>query len=193
MTLSDPTAGWPECNFWPPAGPRIDDSGGVAQSFSDGHGRGHGSCKHLNNHRANRGLWVLHWDRGRRGVVAVAVGSMRCSRYEALAGGGGRELLNSEAVAEAIRPFNSPASSAHGTCTRSRRMQTIESDTGYDTRRRSPDGALALLSQTAVCDTGCKGIEIVGSQRKGNEMLDAGRHRPVAVSPPALAALFGLC
>ena len=42
------------------------------------------------------------------GVVAVAVGSMRCSRYEALAGGGGRELLNSEAVAEAIRPFNSP-------------------------------------------------------------------------------------
>ena len=39
----------------------------------------------------------------------------------------------------------------------------------------------------------CKGIEIVGSQRKGNEMLDAGRHRPVAVSPPALAALFGLC
>ncbi len=42
------------------------------------------------------------------GVVAVAVGSIRCSRYEALAGGGGRELLNSEAITEAIRPFNPP-------------------------------------------------------------------------------------
>ena len=40
------------------------------------------------------------------GVGAVAVGSMRCSRSEALAGGGGRELLNSEAITEAIRPFN---------------------------------------------------------------------------------------
>ena len=37
-------------------------------------------------------------------VVAVAVGSMRCSRYEAMAGGGGRERLNSEAITEAIRP-----------------------------------------------------------------------------------------
>ena len=27
-------------------------------------------------------------------------------------------------------------------------MQDIESDTGYDTRRRAPDGALARLSQT---------------------------------------------
>ena len=60
-------------------------------------------------------------------------------------------------------------------------------------RARAPDGVFARMSQTTVCDTGCKGIEIVGSQRKGNEMLDAGRHRPVAVSPPALAALFGLC
>ena len=33
------------------------------------------------------------------------------------------------------------------------RMQDTESDTGYDTRRRWSDGALARLSQTAVCDT----------------------------------------
>ena len=34
-----------------------------------------------------------------------------------------------------------------------RRLQHIESDTGYDTRKCSPDGALARLSQTAVYDT----------------------------------------
>ena len=34
-----------------------------------------------------------------------------------------------------------------------RRLQDIESDTGYDTRRCAPDGALARLSQTAVYDT----------------------------------------
>ena len=32
-------------------------------------------------------------------------------------------------------------------------MQDIESDTGYDTRRRSPDGALAVVFQTTVYDT----------------------------------------
>ena len=37
---------------------------------------------------------------------------------------------------------------------RAQRMQDIESDTGYDTRRRAPDGVLARLSQTAVYDTG---------------------------------------
>ena len=36
---------------------------------------------------------------------------------------------------------------------RARRMQGIESDTGYDTLRGSSDGALAVVSQTAVCDT----------------------------------------
>ena len=36
-------------------------------------------------------------------------------------------------------------------CTR--RMQNTESDTGYDTRRRWSDGALASVSQTAVYDT----------------------------------------
>ena len=34
------------------------------------------------------------------------------------------------------------------------RMQDTESDTGYDTRRRWLDGAIARLSQTAVYDTG---------------------------------------
>ena len=38
-------------------------------------------------------------------------------------------------------------------CAFARRMQDIESDTGYDTRRCAPDGALARLSQTTVCDT----------------------------------------
>ena len=32
-------------------------------------------------------------------------------------------------------------------------LQDMESDTGYDTRRRVPDGVLARLSQTAVYDT----------------------------------------
>ena len=45
------------------------------------------------------------------------------------------------------------ASLAHGTGTCARRMQDIESDTGYDTRRCSSDGGLALMSQTTVCDT----------------------------------------
>ena len=34
-----------------------------------------------------------------------------------------------------------------------RRLQDIESDTGYDTRRRVLDGVFARVSQTAVCDT----------------------------------------
>ena len=38
-------------------------------------------------------------------------------------------------------------------CCFARRLQDIESDTGYDTRRRAPDGALARVSQTAVYDT----------------------------------------
>ena len=33
------------------------------------------------------------------------------------------------------------------------RLQDIESDTGYDTRRRWPDGVFACVSQTAVYDT----------------------------------------
>ena len=46
--------------------------------------------------------------RRRPGVVAVAVGSMRCSRYEALAGGGWLARLTSEAITEAIRPCTPP-------------------------------------------------------------------------------------
>ena len=38
-------------------------------------------------------------------------------------------------------------------CSFARRMQDIESDTGYDTRRHAPDGALASLSRTTVYDT----------------------------------------
>ena len=34
-----------------------------------------------------------------------------------------------------------------------RRLQDIESDTGYDTRRRVLDGVFARVSQTAVYDT----------------------------------------
>ena len=49
-----------------------------------------------------------------------------------------------------------------------RRMQDIESDTGYDTRRRWPDGALARLSHTAVCDT-------CGRARRHEAGLNRGR------------------
>ena len=38
-------------------------------------------------------------------------------------------------------------------CCFPRRLQDIESDTGYDTWRRVPDGVLARVSQTAVYDT----------------------------------------
>ena len=41
----------------------------------------------------------------------------------------------------------------HGTGTRARRLQDIESDTGYDPRRRVPGGVLAGVSHTAVYDT----------------------------------------
>ena len=49
--------------------------------------------------------------------------------------------------------FECRARAAHGTGPRARRLQDRESDTGYDTRRRAPDGVIAHLSQTAVCDT----------------------------------------
>ena len=45
------------------------------------------------------------------------------------------------------------ARSALGTGPRARRLQDIESDTGYDTRRRVLDGVFAGVSQTAVYDT----------------------------------------
>ena len=38
-------------------------------------------------------------------------------------------------------------------CSFTRRLQDIESDMGYDTRRRGPEGVLAGVSQTAVYDT----------------------------------------
>ena len=64
-------------------------------------------------------------------IRSVAIWSMRCTRYEALAGGGGRELLNrARPPVRALRR----ARSAPGTGPRARRLQDIESDTGYDTR-----------------------------------------------------------
>ena len=56
------------------------------------------------------------------------------------------------AVTEAIRAL-SRARSPHSTDTCPRRLQDIESDTGYDTRRRVLDGVFARLSQTTVYDT----------------------------------------
>ena len=38
-------------------------------------------------------------------------------------------------------------------CCFARRLQDIESDTGYDTRRRVPEGVPARVSQTTVDDT----------------------------------------
>ena len=56
-----------------------------------------------------------------------------------------------------------------------RRMQDIEQDTGYDTRRRVPEGVLAGVSQTTVYDTGVeadRGVEsttsAVAVEREGN-------------------------
>ena len=51
-------------------------------------------------------------------------------------------------LARKVYGLFSAARSAHGTGPRARRMQDIESDTGYDTRRRAPDDTLAIVSQT---------------------------------------------
>ena len=50
-------------------------------------------------------------------------------------------------------PFNPQGEFGARTGPLARRMQDIESDTEYDTRRRSSDGARARVSQTAVYDT----------------------------------------
>ena len=52
---------------------------------------------------------------------------------------------------------------------RSRRLQDIESDTRYDTRRRVPEGVLARVSQTTVYDT-CWGV-LVGHQNPNQSSL----------------------
>ena len=79
---------------------------------------------------------------------------MRCSRYEALAGGGGRELLNSAAITEAIRPCNPQGEfGARHWPTRStyarHRIQTRDTTHGGACR----EAFLDRLSQTAVYDT----------------------------------------
>ena len=53
-----------------------------------------------------------------------------------------------------------------------RRLQDIELDAGYDTLRRTSEGALARVSQTAVCDTCCEGIAIAGRQPPTETQLD---------------------
>ena len=77
MILSDPKGVGPECNIAPlPPGPRIDDSEG-AQGFSDGHGRGHGYGKNINNHRAKT-----------RSLVATSAATCRsCGRRLAIDNG----------------------------------------------------------------------------------------------------------
>ena len=78
----------------------------------------------------------------------MSVPILAMSRREDLAGGSGRERLNSErSPRPSVRALRR-ACTAHGTGPRARRLQDIESDTGYDTRRRVPDGARARMSQT---------------------------------------------
>ena len=82
--------------------------------------------------------------------MSVLISAM--SRREDLAGGGGRERLNSErSPRPSVRALRR-VRTAHGTGPRARRLQDIESDTGYDTRRRVPDGARARVPQTTVYD-----------------------------------------
>ena len=50
------------------------------------------------------------------------------------------------------RPLPGLSARVSEPCCFARRMQDIESDTGYDTRRRVPDGARARVPQTAVYD-----------------------------------------
>ena len=55
-----------------------------------------------------------------------------------------------------------------------RRLRDRESDTGYDTRRRASDGALAGVSQTTVYDTCWIGYARV-SKADGSQSLDLQR------------------
>ena len=65
-------------------------------------------------------------------------------------------------------------------------MQDIESDTGYDTRRRGPDGAFAGVSQTTVYDT-CGSAPPASQQRMAPSRwtCSASRCRPQASAPTA--------
>ena len=63
-------------------------------------------------------------------------------------------------------------------------MQDIESDTGYDTRRRASDGALAHLSQTTVYDT-CGSVTPASRRRTAPSRwtCSATRYGPRASTP----------
>ena len=78
-------------------------------------------------------------------------------------------------------------------------MQDIESDTGYDTRRRTPDGVLDGVSQTAVYDT-CWIVYARASKADGSQALDLQRdgwlpkpesNRPAEASAARLVRLDG--
>ena len=71
----------------------------------------------------------------------------------------------------------------HGTGPRARRLQDRELDTGYDTRRRVPEGVFARVSQTAVCDT-CGSATAVRSGRLGVPQLPRSlSRRPIPCAP----------
>ena len=54
----------------------------------------------------------------------------------------GRERLTSEAIPEAIQPHSAGQVQHSDTSIRARRLQDLESDMGYDTRRRVLEGVL---------------------------------------------------
>ena len=51
-------------------------------------------------------------------------------------------------------------------------MQDIESDTGYDTRRRVPNGVFARLSQTTVYDTGRSAMSTTPTAFRGGSVVE---------------------
>ena len=84
----------------------------------------------------------------------------------------GQEVLTESPPASsrwrpAVRPFSAKARASEP-CSFARRLQDIESDTGYDTRRRELEGTLAGVSQTAVCDTcgSATAVALVGRPRR---------------------------
>ena len=52
------------------------------------------------------------------------------------------------------------------------RLQDIESDTGYDTRRRGPDGVRDGVSQTAVYDTGGSATSTTPTAFRGGSVVE---------------------
>ena len=57
-------------------------------------------------------------------------------------------------------------------CSFARRLQDIETDTGYDTLRRAPEGALTRVSQTAVYDTGGSATSTTPTAFRGGSVVE---------------------